>query len=118
MTGEVLYRPTARDVHECQPPMRCAVYRSRADEPADDCWAPVFERWQDCDGWHSGNACMNREAAEPIGAVWRCGECGTYWTVWLPKNHPQSRLIVEYRPEWRRATWWERRRARREHQSQ
>lgn len=108
MTGEIVYRPPEHLRHNCQPPMRCRVYAA----PVAPDWPPKFKAWRECTGWHDGYGCINGEAAEPIGAVWRC-DCGRNWIVYMPQNHPASSLQVEYRPTWRPASWLERFRARR-----
>lgn len=111
MTGDVLYRPPVRNVHECHPPLRCAIWKTHPNEPPDDCWAPVFAGWQECTGEHNGSYCMAAEPAEDVGAIWRCGECGRLWTVYYK---PDSYLnVFDGGNRWRRANWWERRRAKR-----
>jgi hypothetical protein len=93
--------------------MRCAVY-DMSETDKDD-WAPQFVRWQDCPGRHEHDGatygCINGQAAEPLGSVWRCSECGKYWTVYLPLNHPAARVVTCYVPVWRPSRWRERWRA-------
>jgi hypothetical protein len=106
----IVFRPKPAG-HACEPPMRCAVYEDGDGEPGDVS-PPKFVRWRECHGRHGDYGCINGEAAEPIGTVWRCDECGRAWTVWLPRNHPASRVYQCYVPVWRRSTRWERRRRR------
>lgn len=103
----------ATTTHTCQPPMRCAVYtlkRSHDDLGPMSCNLDNVS-WRLCTGFHNGYGCLSGEATEPIRSVWICPKCDVHWIVWLRRNHPSSRLWVDYRPTWRRTTWWERRKA-------
>lgn len=110
MQGKVAYRPPQRESHNCLPPMKCAVLelRERDGEPLP----PRITGWRPCGPQHE-MSCAWPQAAEPVGSIWQC-ECGAFWTVYQQKNHPNSNIYVDYDPEWRPATWSERRRARRE----
>lgn len=131
----VLHRPEP-PTHTCAPPIRDHMVRpphgpalTPSIDERDRLATRGCRHWLDgADRQPWGEACpvhpvpgaakVGTMAAEPVGTLWRCDDCGTVWIVRSQRDIDSRSAWTAPRtggyraggpPQWARATWWERR---------